>query len=218
MSFSESDNTGVLSDISDLFSDNFMFPEIDSSVNSESDEGHSSSLDEENDVALSDLSDGYHNMASAFLKTQLEDTNTEEGKFNFKSLNFDIPDVGIQDNWDDTSEKLSDVTNIDIPDLSAPEIKFDFDNPFDKIGSIVSDFTETFADRPAPDFSIPEFSFNPSNMFATGNDNNEGSWLSDNTMDSSDSIFTTDSASSDFTSDHHLPNEDTLYESTWEDS
>lgn len=213
--FSESDSTGVFSDISDQFSDNFLFSEIDTSVKPESDELRASSLDEEDDEgALSDLSDGFHNMASTFLNTQLPERNTEEGTFNFKSLN--IPDLGIQDNWDDTRERLSDVTNIDIPHLSAPDYKLDFDSPFDNIGSIVNDFSETFADRPAPDVSIPEFSFDPSNIFSNVNDDSGVSWLSDNTADSSDSIFTTDSAS-DFPSDHHSHNEDTLYESTWED-
>lgn len=117
-------------------------------------------------------------------------SNNMRDRFNFASP---LSGFDMQDAVSDTAERVRDVTNFNI----------DFENPFSHVGEFVSDVSQSFEDRPAPDFSLPEFSLDSSTLFQNSNDNFDNSWLTggDSVFDRSDSLFS--DSQSDFGGDFH---------------
>lgn len=140
-------------------------------------------------------------MASDFIDRDLPEIgNTDRFSFDIgERFNFDSPLSGLSERISETTEHVRDITNIDGFGFQDSNFDLEFNNPLSRIGDFVSDFSQSFEDRPAPDFSVPEFSLDSSILSENRNDNFENSWLrGDSMFDRSDSLFSEGSSDSLF--------------------
>ena len=114
-----------------------------------------------------------------------EDTVDVEDLIERVSEPISLPKLGIEreESFDDTSfgefsfgEATFDDSNIG--DSDSGESSFGPQESVDNMEDVITDVTSSFADRMAPDFSLPNYSFNPSEMFSDySNDNTDHSYL-----------------------------------------
>lgn len=95
--------------------------------------------------------------------------DTSFGEFNFGDSGFGDASFG-DTNFGDSN----------FGDSSFGDSSFGFHETVSNIGNAITDVASSFADRAAPDFSLPNYSFNPSEMFS--------GFESDNSQSNSDSF------------------------------
>ena len=135
-------------------------------------------------------------------------TNMDD--FGISGSNFHIqnPVSHVDDFLSDISDSFQNTVNHASDFVS--DFSDTFQNPMSHVGELISDVSDIFADRPAPDFSLPEFSLDTSSFFPNQNDNSEH-WMNAGFGTSDTSQY--DAGSNSDSEEFHSENE----ESSWDD-
>lgn len=96
------------------------------------------------------------------------------GDANFGDSNFGETNFG-DSNLGDSNFRDSNFGDSYFGDSNFGDSNFGFQETFDNFGSAITDVASSFADRVAPDFSLPDYTFSPSSYFMGFNNDNSGS-------------------------------------------
>lgn len=123
-----------------------------------------------------------------------KDINLPELQFNDSDdhiFNVELPEMSLREAFSRSTDYLDESLNTDNSDEN-----YNFNNPSDNVGRFVSDFSPSFETRPAPDFSLPNYTFGSSLIFQN-TDRSYNSWTGNHGNDRNSQDSSNDDSQSD---------------------